>query len=307
MNNDTDRHCNDLTQLCSREQLSALMDGALPEDQTRFLLRRLQHDAALAGCWERWRIAADTMRGTTPSRRLPADFASRVAAALQEDAPLDAAARASARTAQRRRLGGGAALAAALAAMAILGLPVGETTAPTHAPALTTQMGAHASGQATRIAHTGTPAPRAPTNSNPAPAAALPEAFASLAAVTATRVNRRKSQREAVTTSNLTPASANATAPVEFAVSAPTTGEVTARPWPRSILPQYGNANLTVGFGVLPAQAQDAATYRASPAFATPPKFLKAQAPESADNTAAADDSASPHKGKLVDDGDAQP
>ncbi|MBS0231787.1 MAG: hypothetical protein JSS52_11600, partial [Proteobacteria bacterium] len=46
MNNDTDRHCNDLTQLCSREQLSALMDGALPEDQTRFLLRRLQHDAA---------------------------------------------------------------------------------------------------------------------------------------------------------------------------------------------------------------------------------------------------------------------
>ena len=45
MNTDTDRHCIDLTQLSSREQLSALMDGALPADQTRFLLRRLRHDA----------------------------------------------------------------------------------------------------------------------------------------------------------------------------------------------------------------------------------------------------------------------
>ncbi|MFN7137618.1 MAG: RseA family anti-sigma factor, partial [Thermomonas sp.] len=56
---DTDRHCIGLTQLSSREQLSALMDGMLPEDQTRFLLRRLQHDAELAGSWERWRIASD--------------------------------------------------------------------------------------------------------------------------------------------------------------------------------------------------------------------------------------------------------
>ncbi|RZA19960.1 MAG: hypothetical protein EOP93_07340 [Lysobacteraceae bacterium] len=37
----TDVVANDLTQLSSREQLSALMDGALPPDQTRFLLRRL--------------------------------------------------------------------------------------------------------------------------------------------------------------------------------------------------------------------------------------------------------------------------
>lgn len=306
MNNDTDRHCNDLTQLCSREQLSALMDGALPEDQTRFLLRRLQHDAALAGCWERWRMAADTMRGVAPSRRLPTDFASRVATALQEDAPLDAAARASARTAQRRRWGGGAALAAALATLAVLGLPVGETAAP-----MATQTAAiHTSSRT--VAHTsqsqqGAPTPRAPATSDPSPSATLPEAFAGLATATASRVNRRKSQREGITTSNTTPTTGNATAPVEFAVSAPATSEITSRPWPRSILPQYGNAGLTVGFGVLPAQAQDAARYRASPAFATPPKFLKAQAPESADNTAAADDSASPHKGKLVDDGDAQP
>ena len=52
---------NDLTQLSSREQLSALMDGALPADQTRFLLRRLQHDAPLAECWQRWRLAGEVM------------------------------------------------------------------------------------------------------------------------------------------------------------------------------------------------------------------------------------------------------
>ena len=47
----TESATNDLTQLSSREQLSALMDGALPADETRFLLRRLQHDASLTECW----------------------------------------------------------------------------------------------------------------------------------------------------------------------------------------------------------------------------------------------------------------
>ena len=68
MNIDNDIQSNDLTQLSSREQLSALMDGALPEDQTRFLLRRLQHDAELAGSWDRWRTAGEVMRGLAPAR-----------------------------------------------------------------------------------------------------------------------------------------------------------------------------------------------------------------------------------------------
>ena len=76
----------DLTQLSSREQLSALMDGALPADQTRFLLRRLQHDDSLAECWERWRLSAEVMRGLAPAQRLPADFASRVSASLRGEA-----------------------------------------------------------------------------------------------------------------------------------------------------------------------------------------------------------------------------
>ena len=82
MNDDTTLHAKDLTQLSSREQLSALMDGALPPDETRFLLRRLQHDASLAECWERWRLTGEVMRGLAPAQRLPADFAGRVANAL---------------------------------------------------------------------------------------------------------------------------------------------------------------------------------------------------------------------------------
>ena len=49
MTQDTTLHATTLTQLSSREQLSALMDGALPPDQTRYLLRRLQHDGYLKG------------------------------------------------------------------------------------------------------------------------------------------------------------------------------------------------------------------------------------------------------------------
>ncbi|HSX65013.1 MAG TPA: RseA family anti-sigma factor, partial [Pseudoxanthomonas sp.] len=44
-------------------QLSALMDGALAPDQARFLLRRLQHDEELTGCWERWQLLGDVLRG----------------------------------------------------------------------------------------------------------------------------------------------------------------------------------------------------------------------------------------------------
>ena len=38
-----------------RQQLSALVDGDLAPDQAKFLLRRLGHDAELAGRWDRCR------------------------------------------------------------------------------------------------------------------------------------------------------------------------------------------------------------------------------------------------------------
>ena len=113
---------NDLTQLSSREQLSALMDGALPADQTRFLLRRLQHDAPLAECWQRWRLAGEVMRGLAPAQRLPADFALRVGAALHAGAATTAPPQAGRGQASGwlRWGGGAAALAASLAVVALM-------------------------------------------------------------------------------------------------------------------------------------------------------------------------------------------
>ncbi|HEY6943433.1 sigma-E factor negative regulatory protein [Dokdonella sp.] len=44
------------------EQLSALMDGELERDQTRFLLRRVATDQALPLRWERYHVARQTLR-----------------------------------------------------------------------------------------------------------------------------------------------------------------------------------------------------------------------------------------------------
>jgi len=67
-----------------REQLSAMMDGELSADETRFLLRRMQHDDTLADCWARWQYFGDAMRGEC-ERALPADFSRRVGRAIADD------------------------------------------------------------------------------------------------------------------------------------------------------------------------------------------------------------------------------
>ncbi len=69
------------------EQLSALMDGELPPEETALLLRRLEREPALARRLARYRAMGDVLRGdrVQPS----ADFASRVSAAIaQEPAPV---------------------------------------------------------------------------------------------------------------------------------------------------------------------------------------------------------------------------
>ena len=68
-----------------KQQLSALVDGELPRDQARFLLRRLPDDAELSGCWQRWHVAGDVLRGQgcAPVR---ADFMARVSVAIADEA-----------------------------------------------------------------------------------------------------------------------------------------------------------------------------------------------------------------------------
>jgi negative regulator of sigma E activity len=99
-----------------RQQLSALIDGELAADETRFLLRRLEHDEELSGCHERWQILGDVLRGAACAPA-PSEFASRVREALAaEPKPVPG-------TQSRPRAGwrwsGGVAIAASVAALAL--------------------------------------------------------------------------------------------------------------------------------------------------------------------------------------------
>lgn len=101
------------------EQLSALLDGELPPDQTRFLLKRIARDPVLAARWERWQLVSAALR-RIDQRALPAGFAARVATALREES--------SSRV--HWRWGAGAALAASVAVVALLvPRPVGDPAA----------------------------------------------------------------------------------------------------------------------------------------------------------------------------------
>ncbi|HET7929981.1 MAG TPA: sigma-E factor negative regulatory protein [Rhodanobacteraceae bacterium] len=111
----------------SREDLSALMDGELAAEPTRFLLRRLEHDPDLSATWSRWHLiraclVSDPVRMSEP--KADTDFASRVAASVAADhAPRQ----------QRRhwvQYVGGGALAAGVAVAALMlnvpNTPVGQ-------------------------------------------------------------------------------------------------------------------------------------------------------------------------------------
>ena len=262
----------DLTQLSSREQLSALMDGALPADETRFLLRRLQHDDSLAECWERWRLSAEVMRGLAPAQRLPTDFASRVAASLRgEDqhgaasAGTAASGKFAARTPAWLRWGGGAAMAASLAVAAFMTQPTvvkSTRNMPRHTVLAVTDTAPLLASDA--VALSTTPIPKTPTPHLPArdPAGAGLEsqtaALASAVAVVArpARNNRHASNQARAMQVAPMPMPANEVSPFNVAIASVgnippllSQAEIITRPWPRSVLPHDGNPGITVGFG----------------------------------------------------------
>ncbi|MDR6991081.1 sigma-E factor negative regulatory protein [Luteimonas sp. 3794] len=100
-----------------RQQLSTMLDGELSQDQARFLRRRLEHDAELSGCFERWQVCGDVLRGRQVSL-LPPDFADRVARGIAAGDVVIAQVPA-ARRPRLLRWGGGAALAASVALVAL--------------------------------------------------------------------------------------------------------------------------------------------------------------------------------------------
>lgn len=265
-------------------QLSAMMDSELSPDEAKFMLRRLEHDTALAGCWERWQICGDVLRGRHHAL-LPADFAHRVALAIADDGRTAVAMSAisAAKSSPRlARWGGGAALAASVAVVAFLvarQLPGDATSAPESSSATSSVVVA-------QPATPPVPAPSAPLETAPlattdTPAAGTGAALAT-AAVAMAEVPRRASERRARAegrrTANRVRETRDVATPPPIVVAAelpvladvPTTDTkptatadpfaastiVPARPWPRAILQAYpADSAFTAGYGSPAASA----------------------------------------------------
>lgn len=258
-----------------RRQLSALVDGDLAPDQAGFLLRRLGHDAELAGRWQRWQLIGDVLR-RTPVATLPdgADaFAARVAAAVSREVPRPAVAR-------KPRWQHVAALAASVAVVAVLVTrpPVADEGLAGAAPAVVTASDVPA---ASPVPAASQPATVEPVREVSVPqfAEATPE-LRSPARLDATAATVREPSRIAAA-----PVPAPAGAPVESPAPAGSTlvlasadagpsgarpfaspDEPEARPWPRATMPALSRptpaGRFTVGF-----DDGGQASYSPSPSF----------------------------------------
>ena len=253
-----------------REQLSALVDGELGADEARFLLRRMEHDPELAGCQERWQLLGDVMRGQAPALA-PADFSAAVAAAIAAEPTPQSEPRRQVRRSGWRAWGGGAALAASVAAVALFigGEKLKEATpGEPQAPQV--------------IASQAELAPAAPTPVTEASVDTAAVAVAAAPAVAMAAAGRRQDARRASATRSQQAARAaqrdDTSQRAIAAVQAPLTptvpananrnlpfGEVSglqARPWPRSSLAPAAGGALNASF---PAHAGSAAFYPFEP------------------------------------------
>ena len=252
-----------------REQLSAMMDGALSADEARFLLRRMEHDDELADCWERWQFAGDAMRGIA-GRALPADFSRRIGRAIADDVALADAIEAQtlavpATPGTRRpllRWGGGAALAASVALAALIGSRT--LSAPDHAPQQVAT--APAAPVAVPVASVRVPEPVLPAGVAEAGAAAI------AAAAAATKDNRAL-RPHLVASAQAVPVGRSAAADLAAAKSRKATSSqaiqvasathgrdlapgahITSKPWPRALVPgASAGGEVTAGLEGSPA------------------------------------------------------
>lgn len=168
------------------QQLSALVDGDLPADEARFLLRRLQHDEELATCLERWQLCGDVLRGQA-SAPAPAGFAERVALAVAAEPALAAATRYAPGRGRLVRWGGGA-LAASVAAIALFvarqQAPEEVASEPAPAVAAAQGSGGSAAQPATTVNDATAPAVAASTAAAGVPAQPGPQPDAASRAAT---------------------------------------------------------------------------------------------------------------------------
>ncbi len=115
------------------EQLSALLDGELPDAEAEMAVRRLTRDADLQSTALRYSLIGDAMRDELPAAR-PANLVDRVRAELDKQPGAVPQTAAPARTGRLARAAGGFAVAASVAVAALVALPGGqldETPPPT--------------------------------------------------------------------------------------------------------------------------------------------------------------------------------
>lgn len=127
------------------EQLSAFADGELSKAEAELLVARLCRDRGLAAVWARWHAASEVLRGGLPPR-YPRELAERVQAALAADAGHEAA------LGWRKPLLG-AALAAGVATLAILGVRSQLAPQPGEIVPMTAGSGGAAAGQAQLVGY----------------------------------------------------------------------------------------------------------------------------------------------------------
>lgn len=105
-----------------KEQLSACLDGELPEGELDLLLKRLKRDPQLRQTLGRYALIGEALKAQG-AVAAPADFASRVSAAIDAEPPLSGTSGPRLRSDSERRwtrTAAGLAVAAGVAAVAIL-------------------------------------------------------------------------------------------------------------------------------------------------------------------------------------------
>ena len=241
-----------------QQQLSAWIDGDLPSDEARFLLRRLQHDDELASRLGRWQLCGDVLRGQAQAPA-PAGFAERVAAAVNAEPSLLAASATAPRARSNLRVWGGGALAASVAAIALFMVRqqvLDETPVPS-----TASVAGQSSAVATGNAGSALPgsSPRVLTEGNASVASAPRRQADSNQRRSATRTQQAASRSVASARlpERVVATAASAAVPVVHAIaSAPSAtssqrdpfsivqiGSPSARPWPRAVSPQYPSSS----------------------------------------------------------------
>lgn len=274
-----------------REQLSAMLDGALSADETRFLLRRMQHDDELADCWGRWQFYGDALRGHA-GRALPADFSQRVGRAIADDLaaaePVPVAVSVDARRPLLQRpllrWGGGAALAASVALAAFLGGREPEAPdAGAIPPAVAVVHPPGAASGAPVPLPLPEPRPESPVGDQAA-AAVLMASAAAAATVAENRGAHPRIKAGSRATSlerDRAAAAARAREPAAIVVAQSTQGgdlapnaQIVSKPWPRALVPGASDGGaVTAGFG----DGSDAVHPAFQPRPQSPPRFIELQ------------------------------